>query len=884
MTHRLYIFTRLVLICFARMLQRYVTQIRQGNSRTVFLSFMIIFLLNKLFSSTSPETTLPIVPEPLTQDSSLMYTYLSYLSLNVVSRQRIVYWLATCTIFILGKRFFYTRQALISFMVQITLLMFLDLILLFLLNAFMLVLACMSISYSIYTAANIFKTAPSNIRRNWINIPPLTNHSLNIHNCELEVSNVVVGESSCLEIYLKNGKRDPYKFKKCDRFQVRVTQTSTGNTIPVVIEPSDLIDCSNIRVSFTCYIAGEYSINANVNSRDFPKTPIYHCAVADRLNTAKCIVDLKSDCLVVCRDEQSSITVLPRDQYENEAAMVPENLKLVFLEDEKPECSFSVETNLTVYLIVMKCGVFRCCLEYEGVVVGSREFSVVVLSDKNLRKLDNDIQNNNPLSVTVSICNLETNQTKRKLSCQVTPKQITFTEYFLLFFPSRFATFRMRPATKIQMESNSNSVSVNDGKQDQINVIFNDPENRHLFIAYSNKFLLKNLGGSSDFEEKKSHFYQKLSDVVESSRGSTHYVTISRENILKKMIKQSKDLSKFQWYRKWHVEFKGEEGLDYGGVSRELFAVLSRQLFMPSAENQFFVHFEGNANPLSHPNPNIDLKLHEQVYLLIGQIIAKCLIESACGNPIFLDARLTRSFLAQLLGLRVCANYFASDDKALYRGKIQYMKETDDFEELEQYFVEEELDSDGSVLKTVPLKPGGASTLVTQSNKLQYLDLLANYRLCKRVKQHIELVCRGLYELIPDTLLSVFDESELELLICGITTYDIKEWKDNTGVCSADRNVFPNLLSWFWTLAESMPQAGRARIVQFTTGSGQLPSGGFASLSPRFQIGLSPSRHKLPSAHTCFNQLLLPKHSTYEEFKSMFNLAMQEGAEGFGMI
>lgn len=875
------------------MLRRYVSQIRQGNTKTVFLSFMIVFLLNKLFSSNIPDATSPIEQEPPTQEqSSLMYTAVSYLSLNIVSRQRILYWLVICISFSLGNRFFYTKQALVSFMVQITLLMFLDLILLFLLNVFMIVLAAMSVFYSIYTAAKIFKTAPHNIRRNWINVPKqtkkiaekITGQNFSIQNCELEVSNVVVGESSCLSIDLKNGKRDPYKFKRDDTFQVNVTQTSTDNAIPVVIEPSELTDSSSIRVSFTCYTAGEYSIKASVNGRTFPRTPIFHCAVADKPNPAKSIVDLKSDCLIVSRDDQYSITVLPRDQYENEAAMTPENLKLVFLDEEKPDCSFSVETDLTVYLIVMKCGVFRCCIEYEGVVVGSGEFSVVVLSEKNLRRLENDIENNNPLSVTVSICNLETNQTKRKLSCQVTPKKITFTEYFLLFFPSRCATFRMRPATKVQIDSSSNSVSVNDGQQDQINVIFNEPETLRLFVAYSNKFLLKNLGGSSDFEEKKSHFYQKLSEVVISNRHSTHYVTISRENILQNMTKQSKDLSKSQWYKKWHVNFKGEEGLDYGGVSRELFAVLSRQLFTPSAENQFFVYFEGNANPLSHPNPNIDLKQHEQVYLLIGQIIAKCLIESACGNPIFLDARLTRSFLAQLLGLRVCADFFASDDKALYRGKIQYMKETEDFEELEQYFVEEELGPDGSVLKTFPLKPGGASILVTQSNKLQYLDLLASYRLCKRVKQHIELVCRGLYELIPDTLLSVFDESELELLICGITTYDIKEWRDSTGVCSTDRNVFPNLLSWFWTLAESMPQAGRARIVQFTTGSGQLPPGGFSSLSPRFQIGLSPSSHKLPSAHTCFNQLLLPKHSTYEEFKSKFNLAMQEGAEGFGMI
>ncbi|KAI6657993.1 Apoptosis-resistant E3 ubiquitin protein ligase 1 isoform X2 [Oopsacas minuta] len=881
------------------MLYRCIEQIRRGNSQTVFLCFMILFFLNKLlFSNTPPVTHIDtpscIDPNTCIQEyTSYLYTIISYFSLNAISWHRLLYWGVTlCIWYVFGRKFFYTSEAMVSFITQISLLMFLDLFFLFFLTCFMFAFVCMSIYCSVYTIASFFKTAPREIKRNWGNFPKhtkriadkITGHNIDLYKCVLDVSNVVVGESSCLSINLINGKRESYKFKKDDVFMTEVTWTSNNQIIPVVIEPTDLTDTTSIRVSFTCYTAGEYSIKATINSRDFPKTPIFHCAVADKPDPGHSLVDLKSDCLVVGEHEQSSITVLPRDQYDNEAAMLPEKLKLIFLDTEEPAFSSSVERDLTIYLTVLQCGVFRCCIQYDGVVVGSGEFFVIVLTIMNLSRLENDIQNDNPLSITVSISNLESKQTKKKIQCQVTPKQLTFTEYFLIFFPSRFATFRMRPATKIMIDNNSNSVCINDGKQDQMNVLFSLEENRQLFIAYFNKFLLKNLGGSSDFEEKKTHFYQKLKVAVSKNRHGTHYITIDRENLLKNMINHSKDFSPSQWHKKWYVEFKGEEGMDYGGVSRELFGVLSRHIFTPTNDNQFFVYFEGNANPLSHPNPAIDLKQSEQVYILIGRLIGKCLIESACGNPIFLEARLTRSFLAQLLGLRVCATYFATDDKALYRGKIQYMNESNNVEELEQYFVEEELGKDGSVLKTVPLKPGGADILVTQTNKLQYLDLLANYRLCKRVSKQIELVCRGLYELIPDTLLSVFDESEFELLICGITTYDIKEWKDSINICTTDRQVFPNLLSWFWTLAESLPQAGRARIVQFTTGSGQLPPGGFDSLSPRFQIGLSPSSHKLPTAHTCFNQLLLPNHSTYEEFRCMFNLAMKEGAEGFGMV
>ena len=806
--------------------------------------------------------------------------------------------LCLCAIF--GKQFFFSADALKTFIIEVSILIFSDLIIMIILNCFIIILLFMSFCCSVYTFIAFLRNAPREFRRGQVAIPrqtqrfveKLRGQNLDMRNCEIDLTNVgccVVGESSCLSIKLANGKSEPYKLKGHDSFSAKVTRTSNDSVIPIVVEPAELKDVSSIRVSFTCYSAGEYVIEAAVSSRKFHIMPLHHCAMAGPPHPGKSFLDLKSEFLVLTDSTQARISVYPRDQFENEADMEPEKLELQLVDSSQdvPVYCCSVERDLVVYITVFECGLFTCCLRYDGVKVGIGDFTVIVLAIKHIKRLEVDIENDNPLSLSLSITNLETNQIKRKISCQVTPKQVTFTEYYLIFFPSRIATFRLRPATQLNIEENECQICINDGKQAKMNLTFKDEVTRHLFIAYFNKFLLKNLGGSSDFEEKKLHFYRKLQEVIKSKRDSTHYINVSRDSLLKDMLAQSKELSKNQWYHRWHVSFKGEEGLDYGGVSRELFGVLSRQLFSPEGEHKFFVNFEGNSNPLSHPNPAMDVKQHERVYILIGQVIGKCLIESAYTNPIFLEARLTRSFLAQLLGLRVYASYFESDDKALFRGKIQYIQDTEDVkdvEDLEQYFVEEEFASDGTVLKTVPLKPEGDKIRVTQANKLHYLDLLADYRLCKRVKEHMELVCRGLYELVPDTLLSVFDESELELLICGVTTYDIKEWKLSIKICTTDKQVFPTLLSWFWTLAESLPEAERARIVQFTTGSSQLPPGGFASLSPSFQIGLSPARHKLPSAHTCFNQLLLPNHSTYEEFKSKFLLAIQEGSEGFGMI
>ena len=46
-------------------------------------------------------------------------------------------------------------------------------------------------------------------------------------------------------------------------------------------------------------------------------------------------------------------------------------------------------------------------------------------------------------------------------------------------------------------------------------------------------------------------------------------------------------------------------------------------------------------------------------------------------------------------------------------------------------------------MQVVSLKPGGASIEVTNENKMEYLNCLAQYRLVYRVKDEIEAFLKG---------------------------------------------------------------------------------------------------------------------------------------------
>ena len=74
---------------------------------------------------------------------------------------------------------------------------------------------------------------------------------------------------------------------------------------------------------------------------------------------------------------------------------------------------------------------------------------------------------------------------------------------------------------------------------------------------------------------------------------------------------------------------------------------------------------------------------------------------------------------------------------------------------------------------TVELKAGGADVEVTEENKKEYVSCVVEYRISKRVKEQFEAFMSGFSELIPQDLVNVFDERELELLIGGMSEIDV---------------------------------------------------------------------------------------------------------------
>ncbi|KIY67718.1 HECT-domain-containing protein [Cylindrobasidium torrendii FP15055 ss-10] len=322
------------------------------------------------------------------------------------------------------------------------------------------------------------------------------------------------------------------------------------------------------------------------------------------------------------------------------------------------------------------------------------------------------------------------------------------------------------------------------------------------------------------------------------------------------------------------IKFDGEDGLDYGGLSREFFFLLSHEMFNP-----FYCLFEYSAhdnytlqiNPASGVNPE-----HLNYFKFIGRCLGLGIFHRR-----FLDAYFIVSFYKMILKKKVTLADLESVDAELHRG-MTWMLENDITDILEETFSTTE-DRFGEMVN-IELTPGGADVPVTEDNKKDYVEAIVEYRISKRVKEQFEAFMSGFSELIPQDLITVFDERELELLIGGMSEIDVDDWTKFTDYRGYEVN--DEVIQWFWKCVRSWPPERKSRLLQFATGTSRIPVNGFKDLQGsdgprRFTIEKSGDPSQLPKSHTCFNRIDLPPYKDYASLEQKLTLAVEETV-GFG--
>ena len=113
----------------------------------------------------------------------------------------------------------------------------------------------------------------------------------------------------------------------------------------------------------------------------------------------------------------------------------------------------------------------------------------------------------------------------------------------------------------------------------------------------------------------------------------------------------------FDLRRKIYVSFDGEEGLDYGGVAREWFFLLSHEILNPKLK--LFESTESNSLVISPSSVEVDD--HITKFQFIGRIIAMSLYHGK-----LIDTGFSLPFYKKMLKKPLCLKDLESIDPTLY--------------------------------------------------------------------------------------------------------------------------------------------------------------------------------------------------------------------------
>lgn len=415
-------------------------------------------------------------------------------------------------------------------------------------------------------------------------------------------------------------------------------------------------------------------------------------------------------------------------------------------------------------------------------------------------------------------------------------------------------------------------------------------DGRTFFIDHNTKLTtwedprIKNLMVSSpavpysrDYKKKYEYFRTKIRKFAITQPGSRFDIKVKRSDIFENSYQRisplaGRDINQVR-ARLW-IEFIGEKGLDYGGVAREWFYLLSKEMFNP-----YYGLFQYSAvdNYTLQINPNSSLcnPDHISYFKFIGRVAGMAVFHGK-----LLDAFFIRPFYKMMLKKQITLEDMQAVDSEYHKSLVWIME--NDPEPLEQVFVYD--DEMFGEIKSIPLKENGEDIIVTNENKREYVELLVNFKFVNRVKPQMDAFLEGFHDVVPEGEITIFDSAELELLMCGLGDPDVSDWKKNTNYKSGYGPTHQVIL-WFWQAVALMSPESRVRLLQFVTGTSRVPMNGFAELwgsnGPQpFTIELWGEPQKLPRAHTCFNRLDLPPYQSFEQLRDKIHIAI-ESCHGF---
>uniref|UniRef100_A0A7S0C7I7 HECT-type E3 ubiquitin transferase n=1 Tax=Proboscia inermis TaxID=420281 RepID=A0A7S0C7I7_9STRA len=380
-----------------------------------------------------------------------------------------------------------------------------------------------------------------------------------------------------------------------------------------------------------------------------------------------------------------------------------------------------------------------------------------------------------------------------------------------------------------------------------------------------------------DFDVKRQWFKTQVRRLRQHAnrRAGSLRLNIRRKHVFEDAFHQIRQRNADEMRGRLHITFRNEEGVDAGGLSREFFGILAKEMFNPNYA--LFTSTEDGCTFQPNPNSSINPE-HLSYFRFVGRIVGKAVVDG-----FLLDAHFTRSLYKHMLGSKPTHHDMEAIDPDYYKNLKMILEYNLADIGLDLTFSTEDHSFGRS--QTIDLIPDGRNVHVTEDTKAKYVSLVCQHRMTTAIDRQIKSYLEGFYDLVKPELISIFTAKELELLISGMPDIDMHDLQRNTEY--QHYKASDPQIGWFWNIMFSLKKSEKASFLQFVTGSAKVPLGGFAELqgmrgTQKFSIHRAGgSSGALISAHTCFNALDVPVYKSEDEMREKILYAINEGATGF---
>ena len=150
-----------------------------------------------------------------------------------------------------------------------------------------------------------------------------------------------------------------------------------------------------------------------------------------------------------------------------------------------------------------------------------------------------------------------------------------------------------------------------------------------------------------DFDVKRQWFRTQVRRLRQqaSRRYGNLPLTIRREHVFSDAYNQLSLREAVEMRGRLHIKFVNEEGVDAGGLSREFFGILAKEMFNPNYA--LFTSTEDGCTFQPNPHSSINHD-HLKYFRFVGRIVGK-----AVADGYLMDAHFTRSLYKHMLGMKV---------------------------------------------------------------------------------------------------------------------------------------------------------------------------------------------------------------------------------------